>query len=145
MNHQSTQRGETSGKQRPYFESRGVQGQDMGAASDDAGASKSELHESSARETFEKVQEQTKKVVDQAQQTTRDLLSNLKPHFAPIDELFQKTTREHPYLVVLSAATATFLTGFFTRRRTAMGLGVMLGFLGGCYLSTKSILERDRS
>lgn len=129
MHHQSTQRDDVNGKSRSSFES---------------GASKSDGHESGARETFNKFQEQTQKVVEKAERTTHDLLSGLKPHFAPIDELFQKATREHPYLVVLGTATATFLTGFLTRRRTAMGAGVMLGFLAGCYLSTQSLLVRTK-
>lgn len=117
---QSTQRDDTNGKQRSHFES---------------GA-----HET----TFHKVQEQTQKVVEQAGQTANAIFGKLKPHFAPVDELFRKTTGDYPYLVVMGTATATFLTGFLTRRRTAMGAGVMLGFLAGCYLSTQSILSRPK-
>jgi len=145
MNHQSTQREDANGKGKSYFESGGGSSSTSATSATsagDVGAGKNAAHESGARETFQKVQEQTKKVVEQAERTTHDLLSGLKPHFAPIDELFRKTTVEHPYLVVLSAATATFMTGFLTRRRTALGAGMMLGFLAGCYLSTYSILAR---
>lgn len=83
-------------------------------------------------------QSNVKEILHQAQGQVRVTLSELKQRFAPLDELIQKTTREHPYVVVLSAAAGSFLSGFFVRRRTALGAGAMLGFFAGCWLSTQT-------
>ena len=89
----------------------------------------------SAREQIKTAQERAKEALGTAEKGAAVLLEGAKERLAPLDSWVRMITQERPYLVVGSAAGASFLAGFLMRRRSAIGIGVVLGFLGGSLLS----------
>ncbi len=80
-------------------------------------------------------QDRAKEALGTAEKQAGALLAEAKERLAPLDSWVKMTTQEHPYVAVSSAMGVSFLAGFLMRRRAAVGLGVAIGFLGGCLIS----------
>lgn len=85
--------------------------------------------------TTKTAQERAKEALGTVEKQATVLLDEAKERLAPLDSWVKMTTREHPYIAVSSAMGVSFVAGFLMRRRSAVGLGLVLGFLGGCLIS----------
>ena len=92
-----------------------------------------------ANEPVKTAQDRAKEALGTAEKQAGALLAEAKERLAPLDSWVKMTTQEHPYIAVSSAMGVSFLAGFLMRRRAAVGLGVAIGFLGGCLISGSGV------
>jgi len=91
-------------------------------------------------EPIKSSEEQAKREVDAAEQELQGLVDAVRQCLKPIDGWLRTATKEHPYMVISSAVGVSFLAGFLMRRRAAVAVGATVGFVTGCFLSSRHII-----
>ena len=97
-----------------------------------------ETAEGQAKKVLETAEDQAKKVLETAGDQAREAVSTAQKKLAPVDKWVRTTAREHPYAVISATVGTGFMAGFLTRRRAAVGAGMALGFLTGCYFISRA-------
>jgi ElaB/YqjD/DUF883 family membrane-anchored ribosome-binding protein len=94
--------------------------------------------QSQAKKVIDAAEDQAKKVIESAEDQARAAVSTAKKRLAPVDKWVHTTASEHPYAFIGATVGTGFLAGFLTRRRAAVGAGMALGFLTGCYFISRA-------